>query len=343
MRTINFNVFIVPAIGILLLILLIFALSDEPVKTMYFFFMGPFRNTFSFGNLLNAAVPLILGALGIIITMKNGNLNLGGEGQIYLGAFISTAAALFFSDIVTGKLSGTIAAVISLTAGALFSGGLCALSGYLKAKWNTNELITTFLASLAVIPIINYFVTGPYLDPETSLMSTKKITADIQLTFIFKPSYLNTGIFIAIIFIILIWFFLYKTKIGYEFRIAGFNELFARYGGINTKRNTVLSMAISGALYGLAGGILVLGTHHAVIREFSAGLGWSGLTVALIAFFSPAAVLPCAFFVAWINAGARIAMQNTGLTFEVSYIVQAVIFMLSTSIIVKNLFKRKKG
>jgi simple sugar transport system permease protein len=98
-------------------------------------------------------------------------------------------------------------------------------------------------------------------------------------------------------------------------------------------------MTMSGALYGLAGSVAVLGTHHAVIKEFSAGLGWSGLTVALFACFSPAAVIPCALFLAWINAGARFAMYNTGLTYEVVYMVQAVIFILSTSVILKDNFK----
>jgi simple sugar transport system permease protein len=119
--------------------------------------------------------------------------------------------------------------------------------------------------------------------------------------------------------------------------------MFARYGGINTKINTVLALALSGFLYGLAGSISVLGTHHAVIKEFSAGFGWGGLTVALIARFSPAAVIPCALFLAWINSGARIAMQNTGLTYEVAIIVQAVIFILSTSFIIKvSIFRSKE-
>ena len=287
--------------------------------------------------MLNAAVPLIFGALGIIIAMKSGSLNLGGEGQVYLGAFITCAAALALGSL------GLAAAVIAVIAGSLCSGTVAAISGFLKARWNTSELITTFLISCAVIPIINFLVTGPFLDPETSLVSTKKIAENTRLMLVLKPSALNSGLFIAFAFVILVHFFLYRTKTGYEFRMAGANELFARYGGINTKLNTVLAMTMSGCLYGFAGGIAVLGTYHAVIKEFSAGLGWSGLTVALIAGFSPAAVIPCAVFLAWINAGARIAMQNTGLAFEVAYIVQAVIFLLSTSLVVKNMLIKGKG
>jgi riboflavin transport system permease protein len=330
------NAFFIFAVSLLTVFLLIFILSDTPVKTLYYFFLGPFRNLYSFGNMLNSAVPLIFGALGIIIAMKAGNLNLGGEGQVYLGAFITTAVALSLTRL------GVTGAVIAVTAGVLSSASLSAFSGICKAKWKTPEIITTFLLSCAVIPIVNYFVTGPFLDPETSLISTKKIAEDMRLPLILRPSSLSSGIFIALIFVFIVYFFLYKTKTGYEFRIAGKNEMFARYGGINTRLNTVIAMALSGALYGFAGSIAVLGTHYSVIKEFSAGLGWSGLTVALIASFSPIAVIPCALFLAWTETGARIAMQNTGITYEISYIIQAVIFFLSTSAVVKNIFERKR-
>ncbi|MCL2229719.1 MAG: ABC transporter permease [Treponema sp.] len=335
MKNERLGILFVILFSLVVLFLLILILSDEPLNAFYFFFAGPFRNIFSFGNMLNMSVPLILGALGIIIAMKAGNLNLGGEGQVYLGAFITTITALALSGI------GFTGAIIAAVAGAACAGALSAISGICKAKWNVNELISSFLLSCAVLPIVNYLVQGPFLDPHTSLVSTAKIAENMRLPLILKPSSLNIGFFIALLFVFLVQYFLAKTRLGYELRMAGHNEMFARYGGINTKSNTVISFVLSGSLYGLAGGIAVLGTHYAVIKEFSAGLGWSGLTVALIACFSPAAVIPCALFLAWINTGARIAMQNTGLTFEIAYIVQAVIFLLSTSLAIRAIFNKK--
>ena len=337
LQSFSVGVIFVLLISLIVLVLLIFVFSDSPFDALFFFFAGPFRSVFSFGNMVNAAVPLVFGALGVIVAMKAGSFNLGGEGQIYFGAFVTAAVALSFSRF------GITGAIIAAAAGSLAAGLLAAFSGFCKAKWNTSELISTFLLSCAVIPIVNFLVTGPFQDPGTSLLSTGKIDESMRLTLVLEPSGLNTGLFIALIFVLITHFFLKKTKLGYEFRIAGNNELFARYGGINTKLNTVIAMTISGSLYGLGGSIAVLGTHHAVIKEFSAGLGWSGLTVALVAGFSPAAVIPCAIFIAWINAGARIAMQNTGLTYEVAVIVQAVIFFLSTSLIIKDLFSNKRG
>ena len=332
-----FQSLLIPVIAVLFLILIIFLLSESPVETLYYFFIGPFRNLFHFGNMLNAAVPLIIGSLGIIIAMKAGSLNLGGEGQVYLGAFISTITALSLSNAFLGL--SAIAVIIAIISGSLFSAVAAAFSGYCKAKWNTNELITSFLLSCAVIQIINYFVTGPFIDPNTSLLSTKKIAENMRFILILKPSGLNISIFFALALVVLVHLFLNKTKTGYELRITGLNEMFARYGGINTKLNTVLFMAISGFMYGLAGSVVVFGTNYSIIKEFSSGLGWSALTVALFSGFSPLAALPCAIFLAWINSGARIAMQNTGLTFEIAHIVQAVIFILSSSVLI---YKRKE-
>jgi simple sugar transport system permease protein len=333
------GVILIPVISILVLLLLVLLLSETPARTLYFFFAGPFRNLYSFGNMLNAAVPLIFGALGITVAMKAGNLNLGGEGQIYLGAFTAAAAALALSKFEITRF-GVTGGIIAVMAGVLASGAMAAFCGFCRAKWNASELITTFLLSSAVIPVINFLVTGPFMDPETSLQSTGKIPQEMRLPLILKPSNLSAGIFIAVAAVVIVQIFLNRTKRGYEMRMAGNNEIFARYGGINTKLNTVLSLAVSGGFYGLAGSVAVFGTYYAVIREFSSGLGWNGLAVALIAGFYPPAVIPAALFFAWIGAGARIAMQNTGLTLEVASIVQAVIFFLSTSLVIRNFFSR---
>ncbi|MDR0290334.1 MAG: ABC transporter permease, partial [Treponema sp.] len=273
-----------------------------------------------------------LGGLGISIAMQTGSLNLGGEGQIYSGAFVATIVALSLGHI--GFLGGFIA----LLAGAFFAGAIAALSGFCKARWNTNELITSFLLSNVLILFVNYFVNGPFLDPETNLQSTKKIAENLRLPLILSPSQLSVSLLIAVAMVLIVHFFLKQTKLGYEFRMAGANEIFARYGGINTRLNTTIAMFLSGAFYGLAGGLAVFGTYYATIKEFSAGLGWNSLAAALVAGFYPPAVIPASLFFAWISSGGKIAMQNSDITFEVTFIVQAVIFFLVTSLVLRNLF-----
>jgi simple sugar transport system permease protein len=328
------GILLILIISLLAVIVPALLLSKTPGKALWYFFLGPVRNVYQFGNMLNSAVPLIFGGIGVSIAMRAGHFNLGGEGQIYAGAFIATVTALALAHW------GIAGAVLALIAGALFSGLVAGFSGICKARWNTSELITSFLLSNALVLIINYLVTGPFLDPAANLQSTRKIPLPFRLPLILPPSNLSAALLIALAAVILAQIFLTQTRIGYEIRIAGINETFARYGGINTKVNTVLVLFISGAFYGLAGGLSVYGTYYGTVKEFSSGLGWNGLAAALIARFHPLAVIPASLFFAWINAGARIAMQNSDLTFEVAAIVQSVVFFLVTSVTLRGVFRK---
>jgi simple sugar transport system permease protein len=316
------------------MVILALLLSRTPARTLRWFFLGPLQNRYYFGNMLNSAVPLIFGGLGVSIAMKSNNFNLGGEGQIYSGAFVTTIAALALAPW------GFAGALLALAAGSLFAGLVAGLSGFCRAKWNTSELITSFLISNALILVVNYFVTGPFLDPAANLQSTEKVPESFRLPHILPPSNLSAALYIALAAVILVHVFLSRTRIGYEIRIAGGNELFARYGGISTKRITVLAMFLSGAFYGLGGALAVYGTYYGTVKEFSSGMGWNGLAVALIARFSPAAVIPAGIFFAWIGSGARLAMQNSDVTFGIASIVQGAVFFLVTSQVLRNLFKK---
>jgi len=331
------GIIVITFIALLVLVLLAFVLSETPGRTLYYFFAGPFGNVFTFGNMLNNTVPLILGGLGVSVAMQTGNLNLGGEGQIYSGAFVATITAIALASL------GYFGGFVAILAGAFFAGAVAAFSGFCKARWSANELITSFLLSHALILIVNFFVNGPFLDLETALQATRRIPDAFRLSLVLQPSNLSTALFVALLAVVVVHVFLKNTKLGYEFRMAGANEMFARYGGINSARNTVLAMFFSGAMYGLAGGMMIFGTFHRTIREFSAGLGWDGLATALVAGFYPPALIPSGFFFAWVSSGARIAMQNSDITFEIALVVQAVILFLVTSMVLRNLFLRRKG
>lgn len=326
------GVAIILLIPMILMTLMALFLSRDPARTLAYFFLGPLRNVYYFGNMLNGAIPLIFGGLGVSVAMRGGRLNLGGEGQIYSGAFVTTIAALALTRL------GAAGAVLALLAGTVFAGLAAGFSGFLKEKWEANELITTFLISNALLLFTNYGITGPFLDPETNLQSTRKIAESWRLPHILPPSNLSAALFYALAITVLVHLFLYRSRAGYETRLCGFNPWFAKYGGIDTRRNTVLAMGISGALYGLGGGMAVYGSYYAAIKEFSAGMGWNGLAVALLARSKPGAVIPAAVFFAWIGAGARMAMQFSDVTYELAAIVQSAIFFLVSSAVLWNLF-----
>ncbi|MDR1893859.1 MAG: ABC transporter permease, partial [Spirochaetales bacterium] len=316
-------------IAFAVLVVLAFLLSETPIRTLGWFFLGPVRNSYYLGNMLNSAIPLIFGGLGVSIALQAGCFNLGGEGQLYFGALI---AALCAPPLLPLGVAG---AFLALAAGAAAGGLAAAFSGFLKIRWNTPELITTFLLSHALSLITNYLITGPFLDPGANLQSTPKIPEGFRFPLILPPSNLSAGALGGILAVILAGLFLYRTRAGYEVRITGLNPVFARYGGIDTQSRILLAMFLSGLLYGLGGGVAIFGTYHAAIKEFSSGLGWNGLAVALIARNRPRGVIPAAILFAWIGAGARLAMQFSDVTVEIASLVQSVIFFLITSTVLQ--------
>jgi simple sugar transport system permease protein len=322
--------------SLLAVVILVLLLSREPVRTLEYFFLGPLQNTYYFGNMLNSAIPLIFGGLGVSIAMLGGNLNLGGEGQLYSGAFIAAVTALALAPL------GIFGAILGILAGAVFAALAAGLSGFFKMRWNTNELITTFLISNTLILLVSYCITGPFLDPGTNLQSTGKIPEAFRLPLLLPPSNLSAALFFALAAVVLVHILLFRTKLGYEIRICGYNVRFAKYGGIRTGKTLVISMLLSGACYGAAGAFAVYGTYYSAIKEFSSGLGWNGLAVALIAGSKPRFIVPAAVFFAWIGAGARMAMQFSDVTFEIASIVQAVVFFLVSSVVLRELFNKPR-
>jgi len=328
--------FLIILIALSAVLVLSLLLSKTPAKTLRYFFLGPLQNTYYFGNMLNAAIPLIFGGLGVSLAMRSGNFNLGGEGQIYSGALATTVCAIYLAPL------GVMGAILALGIGASVSGGLAGLSGFLRMKWNTSELITSFLVSNAVVLVVNYLIAGPFMDPSTSLIATRKIPASFRLSVLLPPSSLSTALFFALVAVLAVHIYLYKTKSGYELRMTGLNSRFAKYGGINTRKFIVLPMFLSGFLYGLGGGFAIYGTYFSSIKEFSAGMGWNGLAVALIAKSRPSMVIPAALFFAYIEAGARSAMLHSDVTFEIAAIVQSVVFFLISSEVLLTLFEKKR-
>lgn len=313
------------SLSLVLLIILAFLLSDEPLITLKSIFVGPFTNIYYFGNTLNSMIPLILGGLGILVALRCGLMNLGGEGQIYIGALFTAIFSYKFSSL------GYFSIIIGLIAGFIISSLIASLSAIFKILFNTSEMITSFLISVAITYITNYLIASPFKDPQTNLVATRKLLYTLHP--ILNPSQLTTAIIYASIIVVIINYFLNHTEKGYEIRMVGYNKEFARYGGISINKTYLLAMVLSGGLHGIAGGFSIVGTYGTAIKSFSSGMGWNSIAISLIALNNPIAIIPAAFFFAWINQGTLIAMQTTNITSDIALIVQSCILFLTTSVV----------
>jgi len=291
------------------------------------FFIEPFSNRYFFGNLIADTIPLIISGLGVLFAFRSRNFNLGGEGQIYAGALAAGALVLNFESRANPCAVWLSAMIVGMVTG----GFIGALSGFLKASRKVSEMISSFLISAIIINVSDFFITGPLQDPQSNFQSTRHIASTFLLPKILAPSKLDISLFLAIALVLIISIIANRTKFGFELKIYGENEEFARYCGIHVPRYEIIAMVLSGALYGLSGALLVIGPQARVMRGFTSGIGWSAISVALLAQGSEAAIVPAALFIAYLGAGSNHVMIGSGIPSEIISLLQAIALFFITA------------
>jgi len=306
--------------------LLLFIFSDSFADSLFLFFVAPLTNRYYLGNLVSSMVPLIVAGLGVAFAFESRNFNLGGEGQIYGGALVATLVALNLPEGST-----VVVQLLSCSAAAAAGGLIGGLSGTLKRRLGVDELISSFLISSLAVLFVDFLVTGPFQDPSSNFQTTRAIASSAAFPKIFLPSSLSTGLLIGLLASLAGKAVMDRTRFGFELRLCGANREFARYAGIDSGIYTLLPMALSGALHGLAGALMVFGSYYKVMRGFSSGVGWSAIAVSLIARNNPLALIPAAAFYAYLDSGSKSVMLGSDVSSEIVAIVQAVIFLLITA------------
>ena len=330
------------ALALILTVILIILNSPESGKTLGVFFLGPWSSPWFFGNTLDGMALLLTASLGAALAFRGGTFNLGGEGQIYLGGLAASVVLLVGRGwSLAGNVSAGAVSVFSLPAplllllaaiAAVIAGGLMGcLSGVLKKSLGMNELITSFLLSSALIPLADYFIKGPWRDKTGNLLALPAFSRDLVLSRLLPPSNLSLSFIYAILLVAAGHVFINHTWRGYQFRIAGANPRFARFGGIDGEKAWIPAMTVSGALSALAGFFAVAGSYGRCHAGFSGGLGWSAIAVALIAGNRPLALIPAALVYAWLKSGSDSALLAAGLNLETSSFIQAAVLLLVTT------------
>jgi simple sugar transport system permease protein len=214
---------------------------------------------------------------------------------------------------------------------AMFTGGLLGgVSGLLKKHLSMNELITSFLFSSALIPLADYLIKGPWRDSTGNLLALPPFSNDLLLARLLPPSNLSVSLIFALLLVFSGHIFINKTVGGYRFRISGAVPDFALYGGFESRQVWMPAMAASGALSSLAGFFFFSGTYGRCHADFSGGLGWSAIAVALIAGNRPLALIPAALVFGWLKSGSDFTLLAAGLNLETSSLIQAAVLLFAT-------------
>lgn len=304
---------------------IVLALGEDPLRIGSVMLSGSVGSLRSIANTLEEATPLVFTGLCVAVGMRCGLFNIGGEGQLVVGAF----AAAWVGVKVAGLGPG--AHLVACIAAAGVAGALWAMiAGVLKARFGAHEVINTIMLNYVAFIGTNYLVNLSYFKKPGQIPQTVDVlqTALLpRLGFVHKYTRLNAGFALAIIAVIVVYVILEKTRVGFEIRSVGLNPLASRASGISVFTSTIIAMAIGGFLAGLAGSERVLGVHKHFISPFPFGYGFAGIAVALLGRNRPLGVLLAAlFFGALASGGAQVDME-TNIPRELVTVIQAIVIL----------------
>jgi len=309
----------------------------NPIQAYGALLRGSFGTITALGRTLEKATPLIFSGLAVAFAFKAGMFNIGAQGQLLLGAI--TAAFLGFA--IHG-LPPYIHMPLALLGGAMAGGLYAFIPGALKAYRGAHEVITTIMLNYIAINITDYFADGPWKDttPGNIVARTPVVDSAAKI-----PSLggIPMGFVIAIVIAFIIWWLLYKTTIGFEIRMVGLNPHASRYAGVKVAQTLILTMVISGILAGLGGAVETLGVVGRFQPGFNTGLGFDGITVAMLGKTHPFGTIPAAILVGAMKAGSSEMQFASGVAKEITDVIQALIlFFVAADVIVRTLLRMRQ-
>jgi simple sugar transport system permease protein len=288
------------------------------------------RGIYPFTESLVSATPYIFAALSVALGFRCGLFNIGAEGQVLIGALSSA----FVGYSLTG-LPAFIHLPLALLGGALGGAVWGMIPGYLKARFGAHEVVNTIMMNWIAFKLSDWLLNGPM-----KASGFRPVTPNIESTaelprFFADPLRLNWGFVLALAVAYFVYWFLFKTTLGFEIRSVGANPDAAKYAGMNVTRNFVLVMAMAGALAGLGGSAQVLGVDHWVGQGFSAGYGFDSIALALLGKSHPLGVVLASLLFGFLRSGATRMQSIAGIPIDIISIIQGlvVIFIAAPAII----------
>src|ERR1700733_6536102 len=303
--------------------LLLGAAGKDPLRAYVDTVVYVFGNAYGFSELLVRMIPLLFTAVAVALPARIGLINVGGEGQLYMGAWLATAGALALSD----QPAFILLPVMTLL--GFVGGGLWALiPGLLRALRLVNETISTLLLNYIAPMIVSFFIFGPWRDPESSSYPQSPAFADAARLPSFLHTRINAGLIYALVCLVLYWLVLTRTRWGLQMRAIGGNPEAARQLGLPVFGYILVVMFIAGGVAGLAGMVEGSAIQGRLVSELSPGYGFVGFLVAWLAGTSASGIVLMAFLFAFISSVGDILQITQGLPFAVINVLMAAILFI---------------
>ncbi|MDO5713795.1 MAG: ABC transporter permease [Tissierellia bacterium] len=349
-------------LGLLVGAIILLSVGINPIEAYKVIFLGALGKPKFIGWTIVQGIPIILTGISVAFAFNTGLFNIGAEGQYIVGSLGAVLAGVLLD--LPPVIHGIVALLCGLGFGLLWAG----MIGLFKAKFGVNEVISSIMLNWVALYLNNFFLEMPFLrKPESDNSYRIMESASIRLLDGWKRSEagramlkehsilkgilnppIHWGIILAILMAILAWYILKKTTLGYQLKAVGFNKDAAEYGGINIKKNIIVSMAISGGFSGLAGAITVLGVSQNIgILAAQQGYGFNGIAVSLIAGNSPLACIPAGLLFSGLTYGGGKLNSSLNTPSEIiNIIIGIIVFFIAMPKlldIIENVVKGKRG
>jgi general nucleoside transport system permease protein len=282
-------------IALLIGAVMLLLLHVNPLTAYAAMVSGVFGSVSGFTQSFVKATPLLLVGLGICIAFRASVINIGGEGQIILGALGATWFSLQFPTW-PGWLLIPATMLVGFAAGAVWG----FIPGYLKSRMSVNEILSTVMMNAIALQLMNGLLRGPLMDPAgvkagTFLPQSQRLPENVWLPRLVPQTLLHAGLIVAVILAVVVYIFLWRTTIGYRIRAVGLNPDAARYAGIPVPFYQALSLTLAGGFAGLAGVVEVIGVQHRLLVGITSGYGFSGIVAALFGGLHPLGLIPASW------------------------------------------------
>lgn len=337
-RTGSFMISVLAVVASLLFgSVILILLGKNPFSIYYAFLQGSglapkqsyaaYKNIFTdLTSMLDALTPMIFAALAISIAFKGGLFNICVSGQMLFSGFIATILIGYRS------LPMAVALPLVIVVGAISGGAVGALIGVLKHRFNINEVVSSIMLNYIIMYIVGFFIQTRYLDPISR--QSKNIVPSSRLTLTNVEAFglkldIPLGIGVALLFVIGLWYFMKKTRVGYEILIVGANQKAARYIGVNVGRRIVQTMALSGAIAGVAGVTFYLGYYSSIPFNTLNSEGFTAISVALLGNTNPIGVVFSSLLITTITKGSAYMSSVAGVRQEIASVLTGIILLFT--------------
>ena len=308
-------------ITVVLGVILFWALGKDPVKGLAVFFWEPIRSGYALGELMVKATPLLLIALGLALCFRSNVWNIGAEGQYVMGAVFAAGMAL------TADSNSSAWMVVAVLLAGMLGGLLWAgLTAWLRVRFNANEILVSLMLVYVAIMVLGYLVYGPWKDPlGYNFPQTQTFLSMTQIPRLFQGSRVNMGLILALLGVLAMWVFLFRTRAGWAQQIGGMAPAAARYAGFSSDRAIWLALLVSGGLAGLAGALEVAGPIGQLTPYLPVGYGFAAIIVAFVGRLHPVGMVFSALLMSMFYIGGELAQSRLGLPKSLTGVFQGLL------------------